>query len=55
MYSDVSKREGPKAGKNRIERRSVLAEFWRRPTTNELDVVDKGDSLMVSYDIYKLE
>ena len=31
----------------RMERRSLIAEYWLRPTSDELDVVDKGDSLQI--------
>ena len=32
----------------RKERKRILAEYWSRPTTHELDVVDRGDHIEVS-------
>jgi len=35
------------ARRNKIERRSIIAEHWTRPVSSELDVVDKGKCLEV--------
>jgi len=33
--------------RNKVERQSLIAEYWMRPTSDEMDVVDKGDALQI--------